>query len=246
MCRGSAADRSVADIFATVVGGRYTRGTLAVAGAHACYVREMLSGQKKAGRPREHDEHGLREFIVTQMRHQGFLAPQQMRALRRLGGPMGWPPATEAHVGVHDPLAKTVCSLVRARAAEIYLFGLLQPVCDACDTYVLQGDPSKHETGNPHRDCPKSSDHHQYQFIAVLQGQMRLFIERRVTGQPQETAVRRVDPVIIPANHVLFFFGSRYAHAADCDEKCKRVAGWVCASGHVVTESSGGDIDGWV
>ena len=34
-----------------------------------CYVREMLSCQKKAGRPREHDEHGLREFIVTQMRH---------------------------------------------------------------------------------------------------------------------------------------------------------------------------------
>jgi hypothetical protein len=30
-----------------------------------------------------------------------------------------------------------------------------------------------------------SSDHYQYQFIAVLQGQMRLYIERRVTGQPQ-------------------------------------------------------------
>ena len=59
----------LADNFATVAGGRYTRGTLAVAGAHVCYVREMLSCQKKAGRPREHDEHGLREFIVTQMRH---------------------------------------------------------------------------------------------------------------------------------------------------------------------------------
>ena len=153
---------------------------------------------------------------------------------------------TEGHVGLSDPLAKTVCSLVQARAAEIYLFGLMEPVCEPRDTYVLQGDPNKHETGNPHRDCPKSSDHYQYQFIAVLQGQMRLFIERRVSGQPQETTVRRVDPVIIPANHVLFFFGSRYAHAADCDDKCKRVAGWVCASGKSVTESSGGDIDGWV
>ena len=52
-----------------------------------------------------HDEHGLREFIVTQMRHQGFLVPQQLRALRRLGGPLGWPATTEAHVGLHDPLA---------------------------------------------------------------------------------------------------------------------------------------------
>ena len=74
----------------------------------------------------------------------------------------------------------------------------------------------------------------------------RLVLPSWIAIYPQETAVRRVNPIVIPANHVLFFFGSRYAHAADCDDKCKRVAGWVCASGHVVTESSGGDIDGWV
>ena len=39
----------LADNFATVVGGRYTRGTLLVGGAHACYVREMLPGHNKKG-----------------------------------------------------------------------------------------------------------------------------------------------------------------------------------------------------
>eukprot|EP01043_Picozoa_sp_COSAG02_P037267 COSAG02_NODE_2783_length_8036_cov_41.488976_7_plen_51_part_00 len=43
--------------------------------------------------------------------------------MRRLRPPRGWPAATEAHVGVRDPLAKRVCLLVRARAVEIPLFG---------------------------------------------------------------------------------------------------------------------------
>jgi hypothetical protein len=199
----------------------------------------------KVGRPTEHDKHGLREFIVSQMRLRGFLVPQQMRALRRLRPARGWPVATEAHVGARDPLAKRVCRLVRARAVEICLFGNLSPVCHARDTFVLHGDAQAHGTGNAHRDCPDSSDHYQYQFIAVLQGQMTIFIERRVTGSPQDMCRYRVTPIIIPANHVLFFFGSRYAHAAQCDDKCKRVAGWVSATGKGVIEDSGGDIEGW-
>ena len=34
-----------------------------------------------AGRPAEHDEHGLRVFIVNNMRLRGFLVPQQLNAL---------------------------------------------------------------------------------------------------------------------------------------------------------------------
>ena len=33
------------------------------------------------GRPAEHDEHGLRVFIVNNMRLRGFLVPPQLNAL---------------------------------------------------------------------------------------------------------------------------------------------------------------------
>ena len=121
----------------------------------------------------------------------------------------------------------------------------------ARDSFVLQGDPGRHGTGRAHRDCPDSSSHYQYQFIAVSgarrleQGEMTVCLEWRVTGAPRDECRRRATPVTIPANHVLFFFGSRYAHAAACGEKCKRVAGWVSAAKHETTESSGGDITGW-
>ena len=205
----------------------------------------MATTEQTTGRPSEHTQRVLRKFIVNKMRLRGFLVPQQLRALRRLRPPRGWPGVTEGHVGARDPLAARVCKLVRARAAEIFLFGKLPPVCRERDTFVLQGDPRRHETGNAHRDCPDSSNHYQYQFIAVLQGEMVIHIEQRVTGAPQDECRRRVTPIRIPANHVLFFFGSRYAHAAECDEKCRRVAGWVSASGREITESSGGDIKGW-
>ena len=207
------------------------------------WASRMPTVERAVGRPAEHDEHGLRVFIVNNMRLRGFLVPQQLRALRRLRPPRGWPDTTEAHIGARDPLARRVCKLVHARAVEMYLFGNLSVVCRARDTFVLQGNPSRHGTGRAHRDCPDSSSHHQYQFIAVLQGEMTICIERRVIGAPRDECRRRVTPVTIPTNHVLFFFGSRYAHAAACDEKCKRVAGWVSAAKYETTESSGGDID---
>ena len=206
---------------------------------------QMPTPQQATGRPSEHDEHGVRAFIVNNMRLRGFLVPQQFRALRRLRPPRGWPEVTEGHVGARDPLAKRVCKLVCARAVDIYLFGTLSPVCRARDSFVLQGDPGRHGTGHAHRDCPDSSSHYQYQFIAVLQGEMTVCLERRVTGAPRDECRRRATPVTIPANHVLFFFGSRYAHAAACGEKCKRVAGWVSAAKYERAESSGGDITGW-
>ena len=41
------------------------------------------------------------------------------------------------------------------------------------------------------------------------------------------------------AVQVVFFYGSRFTHAAACDNKCKRIAGWVCAAGKNRHESSG-------
>ena len=75
---------------------------------------------------------------------------------------------TEGHVGLSDPLAKTVCSLVQARAAEIYLFGLMEPVCEPRDTYVLQGDPNKHKTGNPASHHWPLASHHLPLFTTVI------------------------------------------------------------------------------
>jgi hypothetical protein len=93
----------------------------------------MPTVERAVGRPAEHDEHGLRVFIVNNMRLRGFLVPQQLRALRRLRPPRGWPDTTEAHIGARDPLARRVCKLVHARAVEMYLFGNLSVVCRARD-----------------------------------------------------------------------------------------------------------------
>ena len=97
----------------------------------------MPTVERAVGRPAEHDEHGLLVFIVNNMRLRGFLVPQQLRALRRLRPPRGWPDTTEAHIGARDPLARRVCKLVHAREVEMYLFGNLSVVCRARDTFEL-------------------------------------------------------------------------------------------------------------
>ena len=99
----------------------------------------MPTVERAVGRPAEHDEHGLRVFIVNNMRLRGFLVPQQLRALRRLRPPRGWPDTTEAHIGARDPLARRVCKLVHARAVEMYLFGNLYFRIDGFRTFTSNG-----------------------------------------------------------------------------------------------------------
>ena len=83
------------------------------------------------------------------------------------------------------------------------MFGLLQPECDARDSFVLHGLCA--DTAGAHRDCPLSFDIWQLQFIAVLQGTLELTIERRVFVKKSSKIVKkRLAPTPVKANQVLF------------------------------------------
>ena len=90
-------------------------------------------------------------------------------------------------------------------------------------------------------------DQFQYQFIAVLQGKLHLTIEasRRPRERREHDRPRKGPTITIKKGHVLFFWGSTFAHAAACGADCKRVAGWVCQEGEACCDVSGQDDLQW-
>ena len=79
------------------------------------------------------------------------------------------------------------------------------------------------------------------QFVAVLQGEAHFTFEVQVQSRqpPAKNPDLRKRPVIVKAGTVIFFMGSRYAHAVTTVGRCLRVTGWVCAAGARVEDGSG-------
>ena len=73
-------------------------------------------------------------------------------------------------------------------------------------------------------------------------GTVRVRMETSVnaTRPPCSHPRVRKDNIVVAANKVLIFHGSRYAHGVTASENCVRVIGWVCEAGKRVIDDTGG------
>jgi hypothetical protein len=145
------------------------------------------------------------------VRQRGYLYPATVEALRALRPGRGYPVIPGVRRGRGRPLAIEVCAIVAQYTLESRLFGNSLVECNPVDSEIRQGPM----IGVLHRDCqPLRRNSRNLQFIAVLQGTVRVRMETSVAAtRPAHSHPHvRKHNIVVAANKVLIFHGSHYAH----------------------------------
>ena len=189
--------------------------TRVCADCHAVYNAALLSWPQRPRWPMSKLAMGRKKattapaVVLTRiqkekLRQRGYLYPATVKALRTLRPARGYPVVPVVQRGRGRPLAVDVCALVEQYALQARLFGNSQVECHPDDSEIRQGPMF----GVLHRDCqPLRLNSRNLQFIAVLQGSVRVRMETSVAAtRPACSRPRmRERSIVVTANKVFIF-----------------------------------------